>query len=285
MAWNGSDRSDSLTVPRKPDTSGERQRPIVLMIVCGMVLLGIVTTLILTRGEEPVERSESPAKATIITNQTKSVKAEKPVQTNVVVKKALSPAWQKFYDGRDTNKWIVIVDPRTGEERLNRRVRPRRRDARPPLYKSHALNVLDAIAFNPIKTSMSGLRIDGRFKESFQEGIVERIEVLATDSEEIRARKKGMIELRKELIARVKDGEEINKIVSDAIKDRNYVAAYRRQMMTEYGRMKREGDDPELTEAFGNKCNEILEEKGAAPLLTEKVMDRIIAERNLNQSN
>jgi len=274
MAWNGSNKqSAKITVV----TSNHRKRsPVILAVSVGLIVITLGSAVIWRFAgaeKDPVQSK------TIVKETHKSVAIVESVSTSRVEvidsKEELSPVWQKYYDGRDTNKWVVVKDRKTGKERLSRKVTLGRINQPPPLYKSHALNMLDALAFRPAMSPMLNSRIDQRFQQSFQEGVDEKIEILPTDSEEIKARKQGMLDLRKELVQRVKGGESIETIVKDTIKERNAIATYRRMMQIEYSKLKRDGEDPDVVEAFGDKCNEILNEKGAAPIMTQKRMEEV----------
>ena len=127
----------------------------------------------------------------------------------------LSEAWQKYYDGRDTNQWIVVKDPRTGKERLSRLLKPGPKNRKPPLYKAHALNALHAILFKDFSSPLPGIRIDDRFVQSFQDALVEKIEILDTDSESDRQAKQDMIATMDFLKQEIKNGGDLKEIVGD----------------------------------------------------------------------
>jgi len=202
----------------------------------------------------------------------KPVQKQIPSQKEVVQTNSLSVAWQKYYDGRDTNKWMVVYNPITKQEYLSRVVETGLKNAPPPLYKAHSLNLLDAIAFKPIVSPMANVRIDERFMRDLQEGLLEKITFEPNDSEEAIARKEAMIELQKELIARLKSGEDIQQLISDSLAERNRVANLKQAMRVERANMKRNGIPQEEIDEFVDACNKKLSELGATPLVSKAML-------------
>lgn len=206
---------------------------------------------------------------------------EKPeiVETKV---SSLSPAWQQYYDGRDTNKWKVVYNPVTKKEYISRIVKTGLKNAPPPLYKTHALNILDAIAFKPINSLMPNVRIDDRYMRSFQEALTEKIVIDPNDPADIRERKAQMIDLMADLKNRIRNGEDIKKLISDSLAERNKIASLKRAMQEERSNMKRNGVPQEEINEFVAACNKRLEECGATPIISKKLMMERI--QNSNES-
>ena len=209
-----------------------------------------------------------------------------PVRSQEVVKEEdaidiskLSPAWRKFYDGRDTNMWKVVYNPITKREYLSRRVKYGRKNAPPPLYHEPALNILDAIAFKPIISVMPNVRIDDRYMKSLQNAMIEGVTIDSDDPEDIKVRKQGMIDLMADLKNRLKNGEDIQKLISDSLADRNRIAQLKQLMHTERANMKRNGASEEEIAEFVKACNKKLEECGATPLVTAALVEARISAR------
>ncbi len=184
----------------------------------------------------------------------------------------LSDAWQKYYDGRDTNKWIVVKDPKTGKEYLSRLMKPGMKNQKKPLYKAQALNVLNAILFKDPGTPLPGVKIDDRFVKSFQDAVLEKIEISAEDSEEDKDLKLGMIATMDYLKNEIKKGGDIKEIVGEALAERNRIASLKLMMAQERINMKNSGATEEEIADFVEACNKKLAEKGASPLLTRQIL-------------
>ena len=188
----------------------------------------------------------------------------------------LSEAWQQYYDGRDTNEWIVVKDPKTGKEHISRLLRPGPKNRKPPLYKAHALNALHAILFKDPGTPLPGIRIDDRFVKSFQDALFEKIEITDEDSEEDKLNKQSMIETMDFLKQEIKNGGDIKTIVGDALLERQRVSTLKSLMVQERVKMRNEGASEEEIAEFEEICNRKLAERGASPLLSRKtILERL----------
>ena len=188
----------------------------------------------------------------------------------------LSEAWQQYYDGRDTNEWIVVKDPKTGKEHISRLLRPGPKNRKPPLYKAHALNALHAILFKDPGTPLPGIRIDDRFVKSFQDALFEKIEITDEDSEEDKLNKQSMIETMEFLKQEIKNGGDIKAIVGDALLERQRVSTLKSLMVQERVKMRNEGASEEEIAEFEEICNRKLAERGASPLLSRKtILERL----------
>lgn len=185
-------------------------------------------------------------------------------------KSKLSPAWQKYYDGRDTNKWKVVYNPVTKKEYISRRLTYGSKNAPQPIYENHALNVLDALAFKPIVSPMANVHADERFMKNLQQALIDKVEIKPDDSDEIKSRKQAMIELLGELKERLRAGEDLQKVINDSIAERNSIAAFKREVVRERARMEREGASAEDVQMYEQIANKKLAEKGAVQLINRQ---------------
>ncbi len=227
---------------------------------------------------KPTTTQAKPKKAKII-----SPPLPASTNSNVAAKpnKEMSEAWKKYYDGRDTNKWIVVKDPKTGKEYLSRLMKPGLKNRKPPLYKTHALNVLNAILFKDPGTPLPGMKIDDRFVKSFQEAILEKIEISNEDSEDDKRLKLAMIETMDFLKNEIKNGGDIKQIVGDALAERQRISTLKHMMIQERANMRNTGASEEEITAFENECNRRLAEKGASPLLTRQLLLERLEQKEL----
>lgn len=277
MAWN---KPAANPQPKQKKPSAKPSLKHGIIAGAAVVVLGLAALWIFSGGDAAPKTKDEKTPARIkevkpaVTN--KPAAAESPVPID---KSKLSPAWQKYYDGRDTNLWMVVYNPLTKKEYISRKVKTGLKNAPPPLYKARALNILDAIAFKPIKSAMPNVNIDGRYMQSFQEALTEKIVIDPDDSEEVKARKQGMIELMADLKARLKNGEDIQKLIADSLADRNRVAALKRAMKTEIGTMRRNGASEGEIAEFARLCNKRLEEKGSTPIMTSAMLRERMEQR------
>ena len=260
-----------------------RSRPWLFALLAGVVA-ALLAALVFIRddGERPVKTPAREPRAKPSKPKTvPAPKREVPQTVQAEPTNQLSEAWQKYYDGRDTNQWIVVKDPKTGKEYLSRLLKPGPKNRKPPLYKAHALNALHAILFKDPGTPLPGIRIDDRFVQSFQEALLEKIEISDEDSEEDRLNKNSMIETMAFLKQEIKNGGDIKAIVGEALLERQRVATLKGLMIQERVKMRNEGASEEEIAEFEEACNKKLAERGASPMLNRKtILERL--ERKLN---
>lgn len=267
------------------NASHRHKHTVWLVAAVGVLLAAIIavcTTFKLNSGDDdvPLDRmaiSNRSSKANSrVTGQKVQQSTKQEPRTN-----ELSEAWQKYYDGRDTNQWIVVKDPKTGKEHLSRLMRPGSKNRKPPLYKAHALNALHAILFKDPSTPLPGIRIDDRFVQSFQDALVEKIEILDSDSEADKESKREMIATIDFLKQEIKNGGDLKSIVGEALLERQRISALYHLMIQERVKMRNEGASEEEISDFEEICNRKLAEKGAPPLLNKKtILERL--EQKLN---
>ena len=292
MAWNGSnkvdDKNDAVT---KGATEVSRPRSKLHGAIAGLVVVvgaGIAAWMIFGRGpNKSAEDDRNAAKSAAIMDVGSNVTAK--TQTNAppapIDKSKLSKAWQQYYDGRDTNKWMVVSNRVTHQEYISRIVHPGPKNQKLPLYKAHALNILDAIVFKPISNPMTAVRIDDRYMKSLQEGLIEKITINEDDPDDVKERKQGMIDLQKDLQQRLKNGEDLQQLISDSLKERNNVAALKQAMVSERAKMRREGASEEDIETYTELCNKRLTERGASPMVSRSQLIKRIHEKALEREN
>ena len=261
----------------KSESSGKRITIPVRIIVAGLIASSIIIvmwywfSLDTTKVESGISstkvQKERSAPRSLVTNVSASV-----TSTSLKPQEELSDAWKMYYDGRDTNKWIVVKDPKTGKEYLSRLMKPGMKNRKPPLYKARALNVLNAILFKDPGTPLPGIKIDDRFAKSFQDALLEKIEIADSDSEEDKQLKLAMIETMDLLKQEIKNGGDIKKIVGDALAERQRISTMKQMMIQERVNMKNSGASEDEIAEFEKECNRRLAEKGATPLLTRQLL-------------
>lgn len=290
MAWNGSGSAATsaatnkkIAKPRKASSgasmSGAFKGTLALIIVLAVGAGAYwYVSQPSVKSMKPIENeTENNEIAEVASESQEIVEKQLDQEQDIIDVSKMSKAWQKYYDGRDTNAWKVVYNPLTKKEYLSRIVKPGLKNARPPLYKENALNVLDAVAFRPITSIMPNVNINERFMKSLQAGMIEKISISEDDTEDEKARKQGMIELISELKVRVKSGEDIQELIKESIEERNRIATLKQMMQRERRDMERNGASESEINEFVKACNSKLEENGATPILTKGILQ----ERNL----
>ena len=186
---------------------------------------------------------------------------------------------EKLLAGRDTNEWIVVTNPYTGQKYVSKLMRPGLKNQSPPYFKNHALNVLDALQYAEMSDPLIGVEIDDRFMQSFNEALVNPIEIDPEDDEDRIAHRKTMQETLMQLKKSLKDGADLKAIVQGALKERRRISALKDMMREERKRMRDEGVSEEEVVAFERACNKKLEGLGAKPMLTRELIIKKTRER------
>lgn len=106
------------------------------------------------------------------------------------------------------------------------------------------------------------------FKKELEEALAEPIEYDKDDTEFQRELKDAVIDLRKELVARMKAGEDVEKIMEDARNQLKELALYREELENQVKRIS--GEDAEMTQKdyddLVDAANMMLEERGSKPM-------------------
>lgn len=272
----------------KPPKIKARSIHTTVLLLCGVLFAILGYVIFSPRNDEMPEEASPRVKQHLKKHKRDMASADSVTAKNTDslpsdATAELSPAWKKYYDGRDTNKWKVVYNPLTKKEYLSRIVKTGLKNSPPPLYKSHSLNLLDAIAFKPIVSPMANVRIDERFMKSLQDGLLERITIDPEDSEEVADRKQNMIALQEELKGRLKNGEDIRQLIATALADRNKVASFKQMMKQERANMRRDGASQKEIDEFTAACNKKLSEMGATPLISKELIEARLESRDSAQ--
>lgn len=106
------------------------------------------------------------------------------------------------------------------------------------------------------------------FKKELEEALAEPIEYDKDDTEFQRELKDAVIDLRKELVARMKAGEDVEKIMEDTRNQLKELALYREELENQVKRIS--GEDAEMTQKdyddLVEAANMMLEERGSKPM-------------------
>lgn len=114
-----------------------------------------------------------------------------------------------------------------------------------------------------------------RFDQDFAQSMLDKIEIAEDDPEDVRELKQAVADTKKELAARLKDGEVPSQIMTDTAKDLYELGKYRRGLEEEVARVRKDANvSNEEVADYVNAANKILEEKGLPPLKMPNMMIR-----------
>lgn len=122
---------------------------------------------------------------------------------------------------------------------------------------------------------LRGDYFDPSFKEAFMASITEPISINDDDSEYHKQLKQAVIETRKEIARRIGDGEELGQILTNAKKELERLATYRRDLDGEIAKMVKDSDgmSTEDVKTLVEAANKMLEENGAMPIEADQFVE------------
>ena len=146
--------------------------------------------------------------------------------------------------------------------------------------KNRAENELVILACVPVGTPVIGSReYDEAFMKDLQQALIEKTEISPDDPEDIRYYKESVIDMKKQLKQMLKNGEDIQQVLTDTRRQLQDLGVYKSQLEREMLRMQHEAGEevsPEEAKDFVNAANRLLEEKGIEPFeFNELTMDII----------
>lgn len=123
----------------------------------------------------------------------------------------------------------------------------------------------------------SGEDLYSDFDKEFKESLKDEIVFDEEDTPEQRELKEALIDIRKELIERMNNGEDLSHVMLETRKQLQEMALYKEELQEEVEKLRRDGnlskqDRLELLEA----ANKMLEDRGIQPFLIPSSLQRLI---------
>ena len=123
----------------------------------------------------------------------------------------------------------------------------------------------------------SGEDLYSDFDKEFKESLKDEIVFDEKDTPEQRELKEALIDIRKELIERMNNGEDLSHVMLETRKQLQEMALYKEELQEEVEKLRKDGnlskqDRLELLEA----ANKMLEERGIQPFLIPSSLQRLI---------
>ena len=139
-----------------------------------------------------------------------------------------------------------------------------------PVFRHNSENLICAVL-----TTQPGLRIidiplGKRFEEDFANSLLDPIRIEDGDTPEEIELKQLMVDVKKELVERIKAGENLSDIITEARKDINKLAQYNEDVRHAYYEMRKNAADMTEVEEFRLAANKMLEERGLPPIRADK---------------
>lgn len=248
--------------------------------VCVAAAVGVAAWLLVPTGKtvpKPQPAAERP-KSTVKTAPRKEVK---PAVAEAPKPKAELPKWK--YPVERTNelnevelrKWRAMHRPPPGYTNTTSRTEA------PPKYaifRHRSENEIAALlTMTPGETIVGTPTYTRKFTEDFLKSLETPIIVSEEDSEEDAELKRAMVETKIELKARMDAGEDLGQILLDTRREYQDLARYKMMLKSEINAISK---NPDATikdvEDFVAAANQLLEQKGIAPLKLSTISRRML---------
>lgn len=274
MAWNRSSETEKKRAAEAKAKTQIKLGGLAIWLALLALLGGLCYLFFFVRGNATSEVEKDRAANRKIKEVTP---APAPKAKPVEEKPAEEPKTNKFEAGIYTDERGIRRYP--GGQRVwdpkghsSPRVHVPRR-----IFKHMSENMIADLITTPLGTQFFGTINYGakKFREDFANALVDKIEFTDEDTEADRQLKQTMIELKEDLRKRIKGGEDISQILTDARAEMQRVGQYREDLK----KLVREAVDDESMNDDDLKdyvaaANKMLEAKGATPLSMNPVAMR-----------
>lgn len=152
----------------------------------------------------------------------------------------------------------------------------------PPRFKRFSSNqIATLLEITPGEIPVGGMQFPKKFTEDFKASLKEEIEILETDSEYDVELKKAVIDAKKELAERMKNGEDPREICEQTWKEMQEIGLYREELVKQINAIRQNPDMTanDIKDAV-DAANLMLKEKGAKGIGISKIALKRLAERD-----
>ena len=154
-----------------------------------------------------------------------------------------------------------------------------------PIFKHKSENVIAGLLTQPIGMHMAAApNKAAKLDQDFLQSLFDPTEILDTDSEEDKKLKNDVMAAKKEIVQRIKAGENFNDIIEETRREYNRLANLRDEMRRMYNELKKEGATQEQLDEHIKAANILLERNGVSKLpVGNEVRDRLRKQMILNK--
>jgi len=267
MAWNRPNNEEAVS-----DKRGQSPRYLRAAVAGALVVVlgGVAVWWFLGRAPVPPPRAETVKKVQQAPVAVASVATNAAPQTGKVVKPSKRKRMPKQLPvdrtGKVSTPYISSNSLAITYGAVNGR----------PLFKKSIFRHTSEQMIDAVLNQQPGLRmidvpLDKSFEEDFMASLKDPIVIEDGDSEDVRRQKQDMVDVKAEIMERVKNGEKISEIVSDARADLNRIADYADQVKDAYHQSIAESKGgPEEWEVLRKSANKMLKAHGVPPIKPAK---------------
>lgn len=294
MAWNGSDNTGSVPVKKpagvKPAASGSVPKVLLAAAVVAALCAAVVVYFLLRDDGGTVPKAPekpsggkivevTPAQVTNRAPTTPAVQEGKKVE----IRKLENGKFMKYVDGKEA--WMYprkSIDPPARTNGQNRVLSIEQRIFK---YRSD-MEIAGLLMAQPGDMAIGDPEYDKFFKQDFLKSLVDPAFPRDGDTEEERALKNAVTEVKAELKERYDAGEDLAKIMYDARKELRELGAYKQELEEEVRKRAKDGSlSAEDIDDLVTAANVMLESRGIAPIRKGGFLRHQLKLRNRNAAN
>ncbi len=290
MAWNGSDNTGSVPVKKpagvKPAASGSVPKVLLAAAVVAALCAAVVVCFLLRDSGKSVPKApEKPsggkiAEVTPVAVTNRAPVAPKEEGKKVEIRKLEDGRFMKYVDGKEA--WMYprkSIDPPARTNGQNRVLSIEQRIFK---YRSD-MEIAGLLMAQPGDMAIGDPEYDKFFKQDFLKSLVDPAFPRDGDTEEERALKNAVTEVKAELKERYDAGEDLAKIMYDARKELRELGAYKQELEEEVRKCAKDGNlSAEDIDDLVDAANVMLESRGIAPIRKGGFLRHQLKLRNRN---
>ena len=282
--WNGSDRKGAA--PAQPKVTAKKPSP-ARGIVAGLVVVAaacVAYFAFFSGNEKPqdekVEKERGKIKEVTPAPAPKATPEEEAAKKKREKVEKLKHYWDdKLYVDENGVKRYPGGLRYKGPDDYVHKVKDTRP---PPRFKRYSSNqIATLLEITPGEIPVGGMQFPKKFTEDFKASLEEEIEILETDSEYDVELKKAVIDAKKELAERMKNGEDPREICEQTWKEMQEIGLYREELVKQVNAIRQNPDMTanDIKDAV-DAANLMLKEKGAKGIGISKIALKRLAERD-----
>ena len=290
MAWNGSGNTGPVPVKKpagsRPAASGSVTKVLLAAAVVAALCAAVVVYFLLHDSGKPVPKApEKPssgkiveATPAVVTNVSSSSSQEEVKR--VEIRKLGDGRFMKYVDGKQA--WMYprkSIDPPTRTNGQNRVLSIEQRIFK---YRSD-MEIAGLLMAQPGDMAIGDPEYGKFFQKDFLKSLVDPAFPRESDTEEERALKRAVTEVKAELKERYDAGEDLAKIMYDARNELRELGAYKQELEEEVRKRAKDGSlSAEDIDDLVTAANVMLESRGISPIRKGGFLRHQLKLRNRN---
>ena len=169
---------------------------------------------------------------------------------------------QKDENGKKWFNGVPVPEEQPGDAFLHGK-----KISKPKIFKYRSERLIADLLQHPVGMPLPAApnyAVD--WDQDFANSLLDTIEINPNDSDEVKNIKRDVIETKKDLVQRIKNGEKFSDVIDETQREANKIASKRNEMLRIYNEIKRDGATPQELKDHLDAANKLLEREGALPL-------------------